>query len=290
MSRENAKKGAGSNRAKVIRKLFRRRTSLFGFIVVIFFILVGVIGLVWTPYDTSATNAKLMFCTPTAAHPFGCDDMGRDILSRCMEGASVSISVGILAVAFAMIIGTTLGIISGYYGGPVGLVIDKLIEAIWAFPSLILAMILMVIFGSGIQNVIIALAIVFIPNFARISRGRTLSVRENEYVQSALSIGLNDAQIMVRYILPNISSAVIVQASLGAASAILQESTLSFLGLGVALPAASWGSILKTGYNYVWNAPTMSIFPGVCIALMVLGLNFVGDGLRDALDVRTKDF
>ena len=288
--KNNATKSPVSNRRKAVRKYFRRKTALIGFIIVTFFIIMAIIGAFWTPYDTAATDSKQMFAEASWAHPFGCDDMGRDIFSRAMEGAGVSITVGLLSIAFAMIIGTALGIISGYYRGVVGIVIDKIVEAIWAFPSLILAMMLTVILGSGIQNVIIALAIVFIPNFARIARSMTLSVRENEYVQSAIAIGLGDAQIMLRYIFPNIYSALIVQASLSAASAILQESTLSFLGLGVQLPAASWGSILKTGFTYIFRVPMMSVYPGLCIALMVLGLNFMGDGLRDALDVRTKDF
>lgn len=286
----NVKRTNNSNHMKVVRKFFRRKTAMVGLIIVAFFAVMAIVGLFWTPYDSTATNSKQMFALPSAVHPFGCDDMGRDIFSRAMEGASVSITVGLLSILFALTIGTVLGITSGYYGGIVGLVIDKVVEAIWAFPSLILAMMLTVILGTGIQNVIIALTIVFIPNFARIARSMTLSVRENEYVQSAIAIGLNNFTIMFRYILPNISSALIVQASLSAASAIIQESTLSFLGLGVQLPAASWGSILKTGYAYIWKVPTMSIFPGFCIALMVLGLNFLGDGLRDALDVRTKDF
>lgn len=289
MNRDTSKQ-QNSNRMKVIRKFFRRKTALVGLIIVVFFTLMAVTGLFWTPYDSTATNSKMMFATPSLTHPFGCDDMGRDIFSRAMEGASVSILVGVVSIAFALVIGTALGIASGYYRGMIGVVIDKVVEAIWAFPSLILAMMLTVILGTGIQNVIIALAIVFIPNFARIARSMTLSVRENEYVQSAVAIGLSDFTIMFRYIFPNISSALIVQASLSAASAIIQESTLSFLGLGVQLPAASWGSILKIGYTYIWKVPTMSIFPGLCIALMVLGLNFLGDGLRDALDVRTKDF
>ena len=288
--KKNTQKAPISNRRKAIRKFLRRKTAVVGLVIVAFFLLMAIVGIFWTPYDSAATNSKLMFAQASIEHPFGCDDMGRDIFSRAMEGAGVSITVGLLSIAFALVIGTALGIISGYYRGTIGIVIDKIVEAIWAFPSLILAMMLTVILGSGIQNVIIALAIVFIPNFARIARSMTLSVRENEYVQSAIAIGLGDAQIMLRYILPNISSALIVQASLSAASAILQESTLSFLGLGVQLPAASWGSILKTGFTYIFKSPMMSVYPGVCIALMVLGLNFVGDGLRDALDVRTKDF
>lgn len=279
-----------SNGYKILRKFFRRKTAFVGLVIITAFTLMAIVGLFWTPYDSAATSATEMFAGASLRHPFGCDDMGRDIFSRAMEGASISIMVGILSIAFALLIGTMLGILSGYYRGLPGIVIDKLVEAIWAFPSLILAMMLTVILGSGIQNVIIALSIVFIPNFARIARSMTLSVRENEYVQSAKAVGLSDLQIMLRYILPNISSALIVQASLGAASAILQESTLSFLGLGVQLPAASWGSILKTGFTYIWKAPMMSVYPGLCIALMVLGLNFMGDGLRDALDVRTKDF
>ena len=262
-----------------------------GLVFITVILLFAIIGYFWTPYPPNATNSKAMLLPPgTAGHIFGTDDMGRDILSRLMAGASISITVGIFSVLFAMIVGTILGLTSGYYRGAVGAVIDKVIEAIWAFPSLILAMVLTVLIGSGIRNVIIALAIVQIPSFARIVRAMTLSIRENEYIQSAVTIGLNNAQIMFRYILPNVISVIIVQASLCAASAIIQESTLSFLGLGIVPPDASWGAMLKLGYMYLDSAPWLSVIPGVCIVLMVLGLNFLGDGFRDALDVKIRNF
>jgi len=275
---------------KTWNKLIRRRTALIGVSFILFFVLMALVGLVWTPYPPNTTNAKELLTPPSLIHPFGTDDMGRDVLSRLMAGASISITVGIVSVMFALIVGTCLGLVSGYYRGWLGAIIDKFVEAIWAFPSLILAMVLTVLIGTGIKNVIIALAIVQIPSFARIVRAMTLSIRENEYVQSAVAIGLNNAQIIFRYILPNLASVVIVQASLCAASAIIQESTLSFLGLGIVPPDASWGAMLKLGYTYLELAPWVCFVPGVCIVLMVLGLNFLGDGLRDALDVRIRNF
>ena len=279
-----------SNAYKSWEKLIRRRTALFGVIFVSFFLIMAFVGLIWTPHPPNTTNPDALYAAPNAYNLLGADHLGRDVLSRLMAGASVSISVSVFSVMFALAMGTFLGLVSGYYRGVIGAVIDKIIEAIWAFPSLILAMMFTVLLGSGIRNVIIALAIVQIPGFARLVRAMTLSIRENEYVQSAVAIGLNNAEIIFRYILPNVASVFIVQASLSAASAIIQESTLSFLGLGIVPPDASWGAMLKLGYPYLDVAPWLCFAPGACIVLMVLGFNFIGDGLRDALDVRIRNF
>jgi peptide/nickel transport system permease protein len=187
-----------------------------------------------------------------------------------------------------MVPGVALGLIAGYWRGKVDTVISGILDAIWAFPTLILALAICAVLGPGLPNILLAIGIVYTPGFARVVRNMVLSVREMEYVQGARAIGLNDFEIIVRYILPNISSVIIVQTSLNAAQAIIAEASLSFLGLGIQAPQASWGSMLKTGYQYISIAPWLSVFPGICILITVLGLNFIGDGLRDALDVRIR--
>lgn len=272
---------------KTLRKLTRNKLALFGLIVCT----AAVITAVCAPLianDPSATNAKIMFKAPGGANLLGTDELGRDVFSRVVYGTQITIIVGVLAVLIAMVAGTTLGLIAGYYRGKVDIVISALTDAVWAFPTIILALAITTALGPGLTNVLVAIGIVFTPAFARIVRSMVLSVREMEYVQGARAIGLNDFEIIIRYILPNIFPVIIIQASLNAAQAIIAEASLSFMGLGIQPPDASWGSMLKTGYPYLHMAPWLSIFPGVAILLVVMGLNFLGDGLRDALDVRIK--
>ena len=193
-----------------------------------------------------------------------------------------------MAVLIAMTLGTTLGLLAGYYKGRIDTVISSITDAVWSFPTIILALAITTALGPGLTNVLIAIGIVFTPAFTRVVRSMVLSVREMEYVQGAKAIGLSDFRIIVRYILPNVFPVIIVQASLNAAQAIISEASLSFMGLGIQPPEASWGYMLKSGYPYLWVAPWLSIYPGLLILLIVLALNFLGDGLRDALDVRLK--
>ena len=202
------------------------------------------------------------------------------------DGARMTFVVGIVAVAIAMFTGTVLGLLAGYYGGKMDIAISSLIDAISAFPAIILALVISAAMGPSLTNVLIAVGVVFTPGFARIMRGQVLSVRESEYVLAARGLGLNDIEIMLRYILPNVFPAMIVQASLNAAQAIITEASLSFMGVGIQPPDASWGTLLKTGFQYIYQAPWLSIYPGLAIFLVVLSLNFIGDGLRDALDVK----
>lgn len=276
------------NTYRVYQKLVRNKLALFGIIVLLLLILSALFYPLITPYPFDKTDFMAAYQPPGWAHLLGTDELGRDLLSRILYGSQITIGVGVGAVLIAMVIGVALGLAAGFFRGRVDTVITAVLDAVWAFPTLILALAITAVLGPGLRNVLIAIGIVYTPGFARVVRAMVLSVRESEYIQGARSIGLNNFKIIWRYILPNISSVIIVQASLNAAQAIIAEASLSFLGLGVQAPAASWGSLLKTGYQYIYIAPWLSIFPGVCIMLTVLALNFLGDGLRDALDVKIK--
>ncbi|MDI9454860.1 MAG: ABC transporter permease [Spirochaetota bacterium] len=277
-----------SNRQRIVRKLFHSKLSMFGIIVVTIIVIVALLAPLISPYDHTQTDLFGTFQKPSKAHLLGTDELGRDVLSRIFYGSRITVVVGIVAVLIAMVPGVVLGMIAGYWRGKADSVITSVLDAIWAFPTLILALAISAILGPGLTNILLAIGIVYIPAFARVVRSMTLSVSETEYVQGARAIGLSDFEIIFRYILPNISSVIIVQTSLNAAQAIIAEASLSFLGLGIQAPRASWGSMLKTGYQYLSFAPWLSIYPGLCIFLIVLGMNFVGDGLRDALDVRIR--
>lgn len=276
-----------SNRRKIIRKFFRGKLACLGLIVVAVILLMTLFAPVVTggkdPYESNVPN-KLS--RPTAENPLGTDELGRDLLARLLDGAKISFTVGLVSVGIAMLVGTILGLLAGFYGGTTDTVICMFIDAVSAFPAIILALVISAAMGPSLGNVLIAVGVVFTPGFARIVRGQVLSVRESEYVLAARGIGLHDAEILLRYILPNVFPAMIVQASLNAAQAIITEASLSFMGVGIQPPDASWGSLLKTGFQYIWQAPWLSIYPGIAIFLMVLSLNFIGDGLRDALDVK----
>jgi len=273
---------------KIFRRLIKRKVSLFGMIVVCLTVLLAIFGDWIMPYDPNAIDVTAFLQAPSSRHLLGTDELGRDLLSRMIYGARISILVGVVAVMIAFVTGTVLGLLAGYFGGVVDWVITNIANAIWAFPTLILALAITAVLGTGLFKIMLAIGIVYTPGFLRVVRSMVLSVRESEYVEAGVAIGLNDRQIIRKYIFPNVFSVIIVQGSLNAAQAIIAEASLSFLGLGVQLPNASWGSMLKTGYPFLANAPWLSIFPGIAIMLMVMGLNFLGDGLRDALDVKLK--
>jgi len=285
-----ADKAAWKDRSwyKVVKKLIGRKTALFGIVVFLLLVFMALFGNHITPYDPATPSASEMFQPPSATHLFGTDSMGRDMLSRVIDGAKITLMVSVIAVLIAMVIGTLLGLLSGYMGGVIDIIITRLIEAISVFPMILFALIITTILGVGTQNIMIAIGVAYVPAFTRIVRAMTLTVKEREYIDSAKVIGLNRAEILWRYVLPNVYSVIIVQASLAAAGAILSEAALGFMGVGVQPPEASWGSMLKVGYNYLNNAPWMSIVPGFAIVITVLALNLLGDGLRDALDVRVR--
>jgi peptide/nickel transport system permease protein len=270
------------------RRLMKGKLARIGFATFVFLVLVSIFAPWISPYDPNATNIMHLIQPPSGEFIMGTDELGRDVFSRILHGARISLLVGVVAVVIAIALGSFFGLIAGYWGGNVDNVIMSVMDSVWAFPTLILALAITAVLGPNLTNVVIAIGLVFTPGFARLVRSMVLTVREREYVESARAIGLNDREIITRYIWPNITSTMVVQASLNAAQAIIAEASLSFLGLGIQPPDASWGSMLKAGYPYLELAPWLSIFPGLAILIVVLGLNFLGDGLRDALDMRIR--
>ena len=278
-----------SNGKRALRKLLKNNLAILGLIVLILLVTMAVFAPFFAGTDAPNSMDYIdILQSPSLEHPFGTDDLGRDLWARVVYGARYTIYVGIFTVAISMVLGTVLGLISGYYGGVIDRLITSATDAVWSLPTIILALAITAALGSGLRNCIIAIGICFTPAFARVVRSMVLTVHELEYVQAARAIGLNDFEIITRYVLPNVTPVIIVQASLNAAQAIISEASLSYLGLGIQPPDASWGYLLKTAQQYMGRAPWLSILPGLMILLVVLALNFLGDGLRDALDVRLK--
>ena len=240
------------------------------------------------PYDPYLQDLSQSFAPPRAAHGVGCDQQGRDILSRVVVGGQVSLSVGLLSVAISLVVGVTLGAIAGYKGGKVDAVIMRCMDVLLAVPSLLLAITFMAALGRGIDKAVVAIGLVSIPEYARIVRSQILSVKENDYVSAARVIGDSDAKIIFRHVLPNVAPSIIVRATLGISSAILDAAALGFLGLGVQPPQAEWGDMLGRGRNYIFQAPHAMVFPGLAITLTVLAFNLLGDGIRDAVDPKSR--
>ena len=267
------------------RVLGGRATGLTGLALVIFFIVVAVAAPWISPHDPIAQPADRL-TPPDSTYWLGTDEFGRDILSRILYGSRVSLQVGVISVGIALLLGGALGLVAGYYRGWIDSVIGRLIDIIFAFPSVILIIVLAGVLGPSISTAMLAIGIVYAPQFARIVRGPTLSVMQQQYVEGAHAVGTRQVQIMLRYVLPNIAAPIIVQATLSFSTAILAEATLSFLGLGTQPPDPSWGAMLGTGRKFMELAPWVAIYPGLAIALAVLGWNLFGDALRDALDPR----
>ncbi|MCH4083830.1 MAG: ABC transporter permease [Olsenella sp.] len=240
------------------------------------------------PYDPYAQDLSQSFAAPSAAHWFGCDQQGRDIFSRVIVGGQVSLTVGLLSVSISLVVGVTLGAIAGYKGGKADTIIMRCMDVLLAVPSILLAITFMAALGKGIDKAVVAIGLVSIPEYARIVRSQILSVKENDYVSAARVIGDSDAKIIFRHVLPNVAPSIIVRATLGISSAILDAAALGFLGLGVQPPQAEWGDMLGRGRNYIFQAPHAMIYPGLAITLTVLAFNLLGDGIRDAVDPKSR--
>jgi peptide/nickel transport system permease protein len=268
------------------RKLKANKAALVGLGIVAFFTLLAAAAPILPIPDPAATDWSAVRKAPSAAHWLGTDEIGRDLLSRMIWGARASLMAGVFSVAIAVCIGVPFGLLSGYFGGWVDMIISRVTEALLAMPFLITAIALAAFLGPSLTNAMIAIGFSAMPIFVRLTRGQTLAVKTEDYVEGARSIGLRHSSILLRYILPNVFSPILVQATLTVAAAIIAEASLSFLGLGQQPPAPSWGSMLNVAKNFLSQAPWMAIWPGSAIFLVVMGFNLLGDGLRDALDPR----
>jgi peptide/nickel transport system permease protein len=270
------------------RRFCRNKGAVFGlgvFVAIVFMALFA--GLI-APYNPLEQNYARIMEGPSADHWLGTDSFGRDMLSRIIYGARIALIVGILAVLLAMLIGVTLGLMSGYYGGIIDTIIMRVMDGLFAFPILILAIALMAVLGLGVRNVIIAVAVVSVAPFARVTRGDVLAVREEPYIEAARLAGISNVAIIFRHMLPNVLAPIIVQGALRVSAAIITEAGLSFLGLGPQPPTPVWGSMIAEGRNFIIMAPHISTFPGIALMITVVGLNLLGDGLRDTLDPKLK--
>ena len=240
------------------------------------------------PYDPNYSDMSNSFIWPNAEHWFGTDQLGRDMFSRILDGTKISLFVGVAAVAISLSIGVLLGAIAGYRGGKTDALIMRIMDMMLAIPSILLAIAFMAALGKGLDKAVIAIGLVSIPEYARIVRGSILSVKENDYVQAAKVIGNKDSRIILKHILPNIISLIVVRATLGVSGAVLDTAALGFLGLGVQPPYAEWGDMLGRARGFIFTAPYTLIFPGIAITITVLAFNLFGDGLRDALDPKSR--
>jgi peptide/nickel transport system permease protein len=272
-----------------VRPIRPQRTLLWiGASIVALTAVAAIAGPLLMPYDPASQELALRLEGPSGSHLFGLDELGRDILARVLAGARISFLVGLTVVSFSALIGTMLGAVAAYFGGVVDDLVSRIVDVLLAFPGLLLAIALVAVLGPSLGNVLFALTIIGWVGYARLVRGQVLRAREFEYVQAARALGAGAARVLWRHLIPTALPAVVVQATLGMAGAIISEAALSFLGLGVQPPTPSWGTMLNGGRAHLLDAPHLTLFPGLAIALLVLGFNFVGDGLRDLADPREQ--
>jgi peptide/nickel transport system permease protein len=271
---------------RALRRLGRRRAALAGLCIVVFFVAIAMLAPWVAPYDPLATSWSAIRKAPSAAHWFGTDELGRDVLSRVIYGTRASLLAGVVSVSIALSLGIPIGLVAGYAGRWPDALISRMTDAMLATPFLILAIALAAFLGPSLTNAMIAIGISATPIFIRLTRAQVLSVKVEDYIEAARAVGNPHWRIAIRHILPNVVPPLIVQATLAVAAAVIAEASLSFLGLGQQPPAPSWGSMLNTAKNYVENAPWMAVWPGASIFVLVLSFNLLGDGLRDALDPR----
>lgn len=275
-------------RSSIWSSIRRQRLALTGFVLVAFFALLAVVGPAIAPFGPTEQFIADRLKPPGGRYLLGTDEFGRDIYSRLLYGARISFQVGAVAVGIAGTVGTLLGLVAGYAGGWVDNVLTLLMDVVFAFPAILLAIAIISLLGNNLTNAMVAIAIVYAPTFMRIVRGATLSLRHTAYVESAVATGASTPRILATHIFPNITAPLIVHVSLVFAFAVLAEASLAFLGLGNKPPSPSWGSMVSASYGFLQLAPWAAIFPGMAIALAVLGFNLLGDGLRDALDPRMR--
>ena len=273
----------------VVRRLLRHRGAVAGLVVILLFFAAALLAPSLSPYDPLAQDLNRRLQGPSSAHPLGTDDFGRDILSRVMYGARISLTVGFMSVGIAVVGGLLLGLVAGFYttgrwGRMIDIIIMRTSDILLAFPAVLLAIAIVTAFGPGLRNAMLAIAIIYLPRFIRIVRAAILVEKEHTYIEAGQALGMSHRRLLLRHLLPNVISPVIVQATLGLAEAIIEAAALSFLGLGATPPTPEWGAMLSEGRSYLRLAPWVTFFPGMAIFLIVVSFNLLGDGLRDAAD------
>ena len=272
-----------------LTKVFLKNKLILSGLIIFLIMVIQAVGADWiSPYNPLKQNYRETLQSPNWKHPFGTDRFGRDILSREIYGARISLRVALISISMAMVVGGIFGLLAGYFGGWIDLLISRIMDVFFSFPAMFLAIALAAMMGNGEGNAIIAIAIVYMPLFARILRGSVLAEREQEYVTASMALGAKTVKIIFSHILPNVISPTVVQAAICMSYAIIIEAALSYLGLGIQPPTPSWGTMLNEGRTYLEIAPWMSIFPGLAIMLAVLALNLMSDGFRDVLDPRSR--
>lgn len=271
------------------RTFLRNRTAVVGMAVALLVVWAALFAPWIAPHDPLAQNVFYRLTPPERAHPMGTDSYGRDVFSRLIWGARISLAVGVLSVAFGMIAGSLLGLLAAYRGRTVGALIMRGVDVLMSFPDEILGIMILAVLGAGLDRLIIAIGIVMTPRFARLSYGPALAIKEKEYVEAARAIGSSDWKILLRHILPNVAGEIVVMGSLWTATAIRVEANLNFLGLGVPPPIPTWGNMVQTGIDQLTYAPWLSLFPGLAIMITILAFNMLGDGLRDVIDPRLQE-
>lgn len=275
--------------ARTLRRFLASPSALIGAIMIALLLLLALAAPLFAPYDPAQDRDLInRLKPPTLEHPLGTDELGRDILNRIWHGTAISLEVGLIAVALALLLGSGLGLLAGFFGGRLDLLITWLMDILLAFPSVLLAIAIVAVLGPGIINTMLAVGIVQIPIFARLVRAQVLSLRGLEYIQAEEALGVGRGRILLRHILPATFPILIVQSTLSIGTAILDAAALGFLGLGALPPAPEWGLMISRGFGYFTAAPWISLFPGLAIMAAVVGFNLLGDGLRDALDVRGR--
>lgn len=271
------------------RRLLKSKIGIAGLAIIIFMILVAASAPILAPYSPFKQNILSRYKAPSPAHLLGTDEMGRDILSRIIYGSRISLQVGLVSVSLALVFGVSFGLLAGYYGGKLDMLIMRFMDIMLAFPSILLAIGIVAILGPQLKNAMLAIGIINVPRFARIVRSSVLSIKESEYISAARALGAGDLRIIFKHLLPNAMAPLIVQTTLSIATAILEAAALSFLGLGAQPPSPEWGAMLSDARSSLQKAPWVAAFPGLAIIFGVLGFNLLGDGLRDALDPKMKN-
>ncbi len=284
-----AKAKKNSEFVRVMKQMSKNKLAMIGLAIFIVEIVLAILAPYISPYSYTKMDMTACFATPSATHFFGCDDMGRDIFSRVLYGARYSISIGILAVLFSVVIGCAIGAVAGYFGGQVDNLIMRLLDVIQAIPGMLMMIVISAVLGPGYLNTIIAMSFGSIPGMARMLRAQMLKERTNEYIEAATSINCSTFRIIFHHLIPNCLSPIIVQATMGVGQTITLAAGLSFIGLGVQPPIPEWGAMLSASRQFMRQAPHLVVFPGLAIAVTVLALNLMGDGLRDALDPKLKN-